>query len=352
MNISFATTLLDRGLLPDAFIRFGIRRLLAERLRSEQNRAPADPADPANPAKHRAQWVARLRAEPVALHTDAANRQHYEVPAEFFRAVLGPHLKYSCCLWPLGVKTLADAEREMLALTARRARIEDGQTVLDLGCGWGALSLYLAERFPRCRILAVSNSKSQGALITAEANRRGLTNVRHQVADVNHLDLKERFDRVVSVEMFEHVRNYAVLFDRIAAWLRPGGHLFVHIFCHRELTYAFEDEGPDDWMARHFFTGGLMPAADLLPAFQGPLALTEQWPVSGVHYQKTAEAWLANLDTSRERIVPLFEQTYGAGQGGLWLERWRAFFMACAELFGTADGEEWRVQHYLFSAPA
>jgi len=338
------SALLDRGLVPDALIRFGIRRLLAQRLRDEWRRAPADPA------ARLAQWVTRLSAEPVAFATEAANRQHYEVPADFFRRVLGPHLKYSCCLWPEGTETLAAAEEEMLAATARRARIEDGQTVLDLGCGWGALSLYLAERFPACRILAVSNSRSQGAWITAEAARRGLGNVRHQVADVSAFAPAERFDRIVSVEMFEHVRNYAVLFERIASWLLPGGHLFVHVFCHRELTYAFEDEGPGDWMARHFFTGGLMPAAGLLPAFQGPLTLAEQWPVSGLHYQKTAEAWLAQLDASRNAVLSLFEQVYGAGQGRLWLERWRIFFMACAELFGAAGGEEWRVQHHLFTA--
>ena len=338
------SSLLDRGLLPDAVIRFGIRRLLAERLRDERSR------EPAAPAARLEHWVRRLSAEPVALSTDAANRQHYEVPAEFFRQVLGPRLKYSCCLWPAGVSTLAAAEEEMLAVTTDRARIEDGQTVLDLGCGWGALTLYLAERFPHCRLLAVSNSRSQGDWITAEAARRGLGNVRHQVADVNSFAPAERFDRIVSVEMFEHVRNYAVLLDRIASWLLPGGHLFVHVFCHRELTYAFEDNGPGDWMARHFFTDGLMPAAGLLPAFQGPLTLTGQWPVSGVHYQKTSEAWLQNLDASRGAALALFEQVYGRGQGRLWLERWRIFFLACAELFGAAGGDEWRVQHYLFTA--
>lgn len=342
-----APALLDRGLLPDAALRFGIRRLLAERLAAEWARAAADPA------ARTAEWVSRLSAAPVALHPEAANRQHYEVPAEFFRLVLGPHLKYSCGLWPEGVTTLAQAEAAMLAATTQRARLADGQTILDLGCGWGALSLYLAERFPGCRIVAVSNSKSQGKHIAAEAVRRGLLNVRHQVADVNRFGLPEtgeRFDRVVSVEMFEHVRNYAVLFERIATWLRPGGHLFVHVFCHRDLTYAFEDEGPGDWMARHFFTGGLMPSADLLPAFAGPLALAERWPVPGTHYQKTAEAWLRQLDAHREPVRASFESAYGAGQGRRWLERWRVFFIACAELFGTAGGDEWGVEHYLFSA--
>jgi cyclopropane-fatty-acyl-phospholipid synthase len=340
------TALVDRGLVPDPVIRLGIRRLLAQRLRDERSRQPADPA------ARLAHWVARLSAEPVALATDAANRQHYEVPADFYRSVLGPHLKYSCCLWRDGVSTLAAAEEAMLDLTTRRARIEDGQTVLDLGCGWGALSLYLAGRFPRCRILAVSNSRSQGAWIVTEAARRGLTNVQHQIADVNAFAPAGRFDRIVSVEMFEHVRNYAVLFERIAGWLRPGGQLFVHVFCHRDLTYAFEDEGPGDWMARHFFTGGLMPAAGLLPAFAppgSPLTLAEQWPVPGTHYQKTSEAWLARLDAERDTVLALFEKTYGPGQGRLWLERWRIFFMACAELFGWASGEEWRVEHYLFA---
>jgi cyclopropane-fatty-acyl-phospholipid synthase len=239
----------------------------------------------------------------------------------------------------------------MLRLSTERAGIADGQRILDLGCGWGSLSLYLARRFPNASILAVSNSKSQGEFIAAEAAKRGLANLRHQVADINRFDTAERFDRAVSIEMFEHVRNYAVLFERIAGWLRPEGRLFVHVFCHRELAYAFEDEGPGDWMARHFFTGGQMPSADLLPAFQGPPLLLEQWPVPGVHYQKTSEAWLRELDANRERILALFEKVYGRGQGRLWVERWRIFFMACAELFGAAGGEEWRVGHYLFANP-
>lgn len=346
MSLSPLASLLDRGLVPDPIVRFGIRRLLAERLRTEWARAAEDPAE------RTARWAARLRTEPVAIETEAANRQHYEVPAEFYQLVLGPHLKYSSGYWPEGVATLAESEEAMLRLSTERAGIEDGQAILDLGCGWGSLTLYLAQRFPNARILAVSNSKSQGEFIAAEAAKRGLGNVRHQVADINRFDTAERFDRAVSIEMFEHVRNYGILFERIARWLRPEGKLFVHVFCHRELAYAFEDEGPGDWMARHFFSGGQMPSADLLPAFQGPLLLQQQWPVPGVHYQKTSEAWLRELDAKREEAVALFEGVYGKGQGRLWVERWRIFFMACAELFGAAGGEEWRVEHYLFAKPA
>ncbi len=339
----FLSSLLDRGWVPDPLVRFGIRRLLAGRLRSERRRGPADPAARA------ALRAAQLRAEPLAIETDAANRQHYEVPAGFYRLVLGPYLKYSCGYWPEGVTTLAGSEEAMLALSAERAEVADGQTVLDLGCGWGSLSLYLAARFPRCRILAVSNSRGQGEFILGEAARRGLPNLRHQVADVNTFAPGERFDRVISIEMFEHVRNYELLLERIAGWLSPHGKLFVHVFCHRELAYPFEDEGPGDWMARHFFTGGQMPSAGLLPAFQGALRLEEQWAVSGLHYQRTSEAWLERLDANREAVLGLFRQVYGEREAPVWLERWRIFFMACAELFGTAGGEEWRVEHYRFA---
>jgi cyclopropane-fatty-acyl-phospholipid synthase len=337
--------LLDRGLVPEPIVRLAIRRLLAGRLASERRTQPPSPEA----------RLARLRRElseaPIALVPEAANEQHYELPPAFFRAVLGPRLKYSSAYWPAGVATLAQAEEAMLALTAERARIEDGQRILDLGCGWGSLALWLAERFPNARVVAVSNSRPQGNLIRSEAARRGLSNVVHQVADINHLALDGKFDRVVSVEMFEHLRNYERLFGHLNDWLAPGGELFVHVFCHREYAYPFEDRGPADWMARHFFTGGLMPSADLLPSFRGPLELAARWRVEGTHYARTAEAWLANLEARRDEVLQIFVSAYGWRNATRWYERWHVFFLACVELFAYRGGEEWMVAHYRFAKP-
>jgi cyclopropane-fatty-acyl-phospholipid synthase len=337
MSFASALRLVDRGLVPDPLIRVGIRKLLRERLESERRNAIPPDA-----------WIERLRREPVSSEPEAAKAQHYEVPSRFFELVLGPRLKYSSGYWPAGVDTLAASEEAMLGLAASRAGLADGQRILDLGCGWGSIALWMAERFPASEIEALSHSRSQGEWIAREAARRGLPNVRHRLADVGSLELDGGFDRVVSVEMFEHMRNYETLLERISRWLRPDGELFVHIFCHRELAYTFEDSGPDDWMARHFFTGGLMPAYDLLPRFDRHLACQERWLVDGTHYQRTCEAWLANLDRHRPEIEALFERTYGAGQGSTWVERWRVFFLACAELFGFAGGSEWQVAHYRF----
>lgn len=342
MSVGAAVALAERGLVPDPLIRFGIRRLLAARLREERRRLPA------NEEERLAAWRRATAEAPLAPLPEAANRQHYELPPEFFRLVLGPRLKYSSCYFPPGTEDLAAAEEAMLALAGERAGLADGQRVLDLGCGWGSMSLWIAERFPRSTVLAVSNSGPQGEFLRAEAARRGLGNVRHRVADINRLELDERFDRIVSVEMFEHLRNYAALFARLERWLAPGGKLFVHVFCHRELAYPFEDAGASDWMARHFFTGGIMPSADLLPAFRGGLRLEAQWLLAGGHYQKTCEAWLANLDRERERALAILTDAYGAADAPLWLERWRLFFLACAELFGYRGGDEWGVAHYRF----
>ncbi len=288
-----------------------------------------------------------LRREPVAVHTDEANEQHYEVPSEFFRLSLGPRLKYSCCFWPEGIDTLGAAEEASLEQVCRRAELADGMEILELGCGWGSLSLWMAEKYPKSRILSVSNSATQRAFIEARRDERGLTNLEVLTADVTGLELDRTFDRAVSIEMFEHMRNYQTLMGRVASWLNPGGKLFIHVFTHREFAYRFETEGEDNWMGRYFFTGGLMPSDDLLLQFQDDLAIEQQWRLGGVHYQKTAEAWLEAMDRNREGIMPVFEKTYGV-EAKRWFQRWRVFYMACAELWGFRGGSEWGVCHYRF----
>ena len=335
--------LAERGLVPDALLRAGIRRMCAQRLRDEH----AD--DPDAAARRNAALIAELRESPVAIHTDAANRQHYELPPGFFTRCLGPRLKYSGCFYPTGKETLAQAEEAMLALYSERAQLADGQEILELGCGWGSLTLWMAQQYPNARITAVSNSAPQRAFIEAQCRDRGFANVRVITCDVNKLELPaSNFDRCVSVEMFEHMRNYATLLDRIGGWLRPGGKLFVHIFCHRTLLYPFETAGDDNWMGRHFFTGGLMPAADTLLWFQDALRIEDRWLVDGTHYERTANHWLANQDGRRDEVMAILREAYGDA-AKLWFQRWRMFWMACAELFGYDHGREWMVAHYRFS---
>ena len=335
--------LAERGTLPDFLIRFGIRRMCARRLRDE------GAGDAAVVSRRVQQRIDELRTAPVAIHTDAANAQHYELPPRFFELCLGKRLKYSSCYFPDGNETLDRAEEAMLSLYAERAQLADGQNILELGCGWGSLTLWMAERFRNSRIVAVSNSQPQREFIEAQCRARGLENVRVITQDVNALTLdSSQFDRAISIEMFEHMRNYDTLLGRIASWLRPGGKLFVHIFCHRELLYPFETDGDDNWMGRYFFTGGVMPSADTLLWFQQDLRIEQQWRLSGTHYEKTANAWLANHDANRDEIMSVLKDAYG-DDAPLWNQRWRMFWMACAELFGYDGGNEWLVGHYRFT---
>jgi cyclopropane-fatty-acyl-phospholipid synthase len=334
-------SLVESGLVPDFLIRAAIRMLLEGRLRKE---------DRGNEKANRAAklaFVEEMKRSPIAVRTDSANAQHYEVPSEFFQIVLGPRRKYSSAYFPDGCQSLTLAEEHMLHLSCERAQIADGQEILELGCGWGSLTLYIAERFPKCRIVGVSNSASQREFILATAAARGLSNVTIITADMNFFEIAQKFDRVVSVEMFEHMRNWELLLAKISGWLKPQGKMFLHIFTHSKFAYPYEVRGAGDWMAQHFFTGGMMPSDDLPMHFDRDLCVVEHWRCSGAHYQKTSEAWLTNMDINRAKLMPLLARTYGSDNAKKWWSRWRIFFMACAELWGYREGQEWLVSHYL-----
>lgn len=334
--------LAERGPVPDSWIRGGIRQLLRRRLKREQ----AD--DPHRREQIKRERIQRFATGQVAEAQEQANEQHYEVPAGFYRLVLGPRMKYSSALWDEGVDNLDAAEAAMLALTCERAELADGQRILELGCGWGSLTLWMGHAYPNSEILALSNSASQREWIQARVREQGLTNVEVRTEDVARFEPGRVFDRVVSVEMMEHIRNHGLLMERIRDWLRPGGKLFVHIFCHREAFYPFEDADRGSWMARTFFTGGVMPSFDLLSRCQQALPLEQSWRVNGRHYARTLEAWLQRGDERRGEVVEALREPYG-DQAQLWWQRWRIFFMACAELFRYRDGEEWFVGHYRFA---
>ena len=338
--------LLEKDLLPDWILRIGIRILLRQRLRE------ITPVTLEDRHEAMAKFLDELRDAPIALQTDAANQQHYEVPPEFFLHCLGPNLKYSCGLWSAKTPDLKAAEEAMLQLTCERADLHDGQDVLELGCGWGSLTFWMAHHYPRSRITAVSNSSAQREFILERARERDLHNIHVITADMNDFDTLDRFDRVVSVEMFEHMKNHRELLRRIAIWLKPEGFLFVHIFVHRSYAYHFTQRDASDWMSRHFFTGGMMPADHQLLHFQEHLVLTHHWRVNGNHYAKTANAWLANMRTSRAKILPVLAKTYGNSDVRAWWCRWKIFFLACAELWRFQNGSEWFVAHYRFVKPS
>lgn len=338
----FAIRLAESGRIPDIAIRAGIRRLIRQRLREESRQPPL----------RRRSLMEELRQGPIASAPARANEQHHDLPPAFFEAMLGPRMKYSACYWSEDVTGLAQAEQAMLELIAERARLGGGLTVLDLGCGWGSFSLWAAERYPSSRIIAVSNSSGQKAYIDRRAAELDIRNLETYTADVNEFEPTAAIDRVVSVELFEHLQNYEMLLRRIANWLKPDGRLFVHVYCHRKLMYQFAEDGPGYWMGREFFAGGFMPASDTLPGFQADLRLERQWHLNGRHYRNTARAWLQNLDRNRvPATVALADASSGESPADVvrQIQRWRMFLMACEELFGFSNSTEWEVCHYLFA---
>lgn len=341
LAVEGGTYLAEQGALPDVILRAAMRSMIAQRA-TELAGADSEMLDQ--------RYALDIEGQPLALHTTAANTQHYEVPAEFFEHALGKRLKYSCGYWPHSKGDLDSAEEAALFMAEQRAQIEPGQQILELGCGWGSFSLWIAERFPTSSVVAVSNSHTQRKFIENLAKQRGLTNLEVITADINDFSSDRRFDRIVSIEMFEHLRNYHEMFRRASTWLRPGGKLFVHIFSHKTRSYAYETEGAGNWMARNFFTGGTMPSHALLPRCSGDLILDETWRVDGTHYARTAEAWLANTDQNREEILAVMEHDPTA-TAAVAVQRWRMFFLACAEFFAYDGGSEWGVSHYRFRAP-
>ena len=343
--IKVLINLAEKGFLPDLLIRLGIKRLCGQRL-SETNTLGLEALENSHQ-----QWIDLLTESPVAIVPEKANEQHYEVPPKFFELVLGANLKYSSGYWSKEVFSLDESELEMLKITCERAGLVDGQDILELGCGWGSLTCFMAQKFPNSKITAVSNSKDQRNFIQQKNDKLNLQNIKVFTADMNDFSTDEKFDRVISIEMFEHMRNYDELLKRIDGWLKQNGKLFVHIFSHKEVAYPFEDKGDGDWMAREFFSGGQMPSHRLLMSFPDRMKIEKDWRVCGTHYEKTSLAWLRKMDTNKIEVLELFKTTYGEKDASAWFQRWRIFFMSCEVLFGFNEGSEWGVSHYLFEKP-
>ena len=339
--ISKFIELAERGLIPDYLIRAGIVRNCRNRLNNEflSNNEKV--------SINKQNWIRQMKESPIALVPEKANEQHYEVPPSFFKNVLGKHLKYSSGYWPDGTKTLDDSEEAMLEISFNRAQLIDGHSILELGCGWGSLTCFMAGKLPNSKITAVSNSNDQREHILNRCNEQGISNVEVITADMNDFETKIHFDRVVSIEMFEHMRNYQKLLSRVSSWLNDQGKLFIHIFSHESLVYPFQDQGDADWMAREFFSGGMMPSHDLLLHFQDDLRIDDVWRLSGTHYEKTSLAWVNKMDQNKDQIMEIFFDTYG-DDARLWFQRWRIFFMSCEKLFGYDQGSQWGVSHYRF----
>ena len=334
--------LIEQDKIPDFLLRRGIRKLLAQRLRDE-NKGGVEAQQ-----AHLMALIDQLKASPIAVNTTEANQQHYEVPTKFYQYCLGKNLKYSSGYWKDGVTDIDTSEDDMLELTCQRAGLSHGQQVLELGCGWGSLSLYMAAKYPKSTFKVVSNSRTQKEFIDDQAKQRGIANLTVITADMNTFSIDEQFDRIVSVEMFEHMRNYRLLMQKVASFLKDNGKVFIHIFTHKEYSYLFEVRDESDWMSKYFFTGGIMPSDDLLFYFNDDLTVEKHWHVSGSHYGKTSEAWLKNMDAHKAEIMPLFEESYGKDQALKWGVYWRIFYMAGADVWNYNNGNEWIVSHYLF----
>lgn len=340
--ISKLIELAEKGIIPDYFIRQGIVRNCENRLNNE------NVSNTEKVSSKKQSWIQQMKESPIALVPEKANEQHYEVPPAFFENVLGKHLKYSSGYWPDGVNSLDESEESMLELSFERAQLVDGDSILELGCGWGSLTCYMASKLPNSKITAVSNSKDQKEHILNRCKNQGLDNIEVITADMNDFGTESKYDRVVSIEMFEHMRNYKKLLSKISSWLHDDGKLFIHIFTHQSVVYPFENQGEADWMAREFFSGGMMPSHDLLLHFQDDLIIDDVWSMSGTHYEKTSLAWVNKMDANKDSIMKIFLKTYG-DDAKLWFQRWRIFFMSCEKLFGYNNGSEWGVSHYRFS---
>ena len=342
------TELVDRGLMmtDDSNLRQSIR----ENLKAWILRLECD-GDVEKKMEYKRKFIHKLRRSPIAIHTDKANEQHYEVPTAFFNLVLGKRMKYSSALFPEKDTTLEEAEDAMLKLVCQRAQVSDGHTVMDLGCGWGVTGLWICEKYPSCKVVCVSNSATQKKFIDQVAAEKGYSQRLECITcDANIFETERKFDRIISIEMFEHMKNFDELMQKIALWLKPEGHLFTQILCHREFTYSFNTkQGSDtEWMAQNFFTGGTMPSSDLFLYFQKDLIIMDHWNVNGKHYSKTLEAWLRQLDYKKDDVMKVLEKAYGCEEAPQQLFNWRMFFMYCSEVFGFRDGNEWIVAHHLF----